>query len=92
MNAFGLMEALLDAIKIKEKNKMKPKSIWMHSKYPNREYTGSFETVTLTDKKTKAKFNQRIFVLMAKLKNGKIHSVEFGDFRYAKNEGWVKVK
>ncbi len=70
---------------------MKKKSIWMHSKYPNKEYVGSYETITLTDKKTKTKFDQRIFILTHTLKNGKVHSVEFGDFRYAKAEGWMKV-
>jgi hypothetical protein len=70
---------------------VRKKSKWCHHKYPNREYVGSYETITLADKVTKKKFKQRLFILTAKLKNGKPHSVEFGDSKYAKAEGWIKL-
>ncbi len=60
---------------------MRAKSIWMHPKYPNREYVGTYQQHR----------GERVFVLSAKLKNGKFHNVTFESYQAAKELGWCKL-
>ena len=60
---------------------MRKLSLWMHSKYPNRNYHGAYQYLK----------GERVFVLSATLKNGKPHNVAFESYQQAKKLSWVKI-
>lgn len=66
------------------------KSIWMHSKKPNREYYSQYYAMYIVDKKTKKEMRQRLFILTPT--TGKPVPQEFSSAFAAKKAGWVKVK
>lgn len=58
--------------------------VWTHSKYKTRFYKGSYELVIIKASNER----QRTFVLTAKLKNGKSHTIQFESHEQAKKLGW----
>jgi hypothetical protein len=63
------------------------KSIWMNKKHGKKEFSGSYEFVTLSH----TSHNERVFVLKSWKANGNLDkAISFESWQAAKKVGWEK--